>query len=83
MKNVEKFLFSFGTAGVILFMASVLSFILFMMFVSLYGIYLAFSASVLLGIVVFLVEPSPAVIGLVMLFFHKDLAQMIMDFLSK
>ena len=50
---------------------------------SIYGLYLAFSASILLGVVVLLVEPSPLIIGLVMLFFQKNLAQMIMDFLNK
>jgi hypothetical protein len=50
---------------------------------TLYGLYLAFSASILLGIVVLIVEPSPLVIGLVMLFFHKNLAQMLLDFLNK
>lgn len=50
---------------------------------TLYGLWLAFSASILLGIVVLLVEPSPLVIGLVMIFFHKNLAQMVIDFLNK
>ena len=48
-----------------------------------YGLYLAFSASIILGIIVLLVEPSPLIIGLVMFFFHKNLAQMLLDFLNK
>lgn len=50
---------------------------------TLYGLYLAFSASIILGIIVFIVEPSPFIIGAVMMFFGKDLAQMIVEFLSK
>lgn len=50
---------------------------------TLYGLYLAFSASIVLGIIVFIVEPSPFIIGAVMLFFDKNLAQMIVDFLNK
>lgn len=50
---------------------------------TLYGLYLAFSASIILGIIAFIVEPSPFIIGAVMLFFHKDLAQIIVDFLNK
>lgn len=48
-----------------------------------YGLYLAFSASILLGVLVLFVQPSPLIIGLVMLFFHKNLAQILIDFLSK
>lgn len=50
---------------------------------TIYGLYLAFSASIILGIIVLLVEPSPLIIGLVMFFFEKNLAQMAVDFLSK
>lgn len=50
---------------------------------TLYGLYLAFSASIILGIIVLIVEPSPFIIGAVMLFFDKNLAQMIVDFLNK
>ena len=50
---------------------------------TIYGLYLAFSASIILGIIVLIVEPSPLIIGLVMLFFQKNLAQMIVDFLNK
>ena len=50
---------------------------------TIYGLYLAFSASVVLGIVVLVVEPSPAIIGLVMFFFEKNLAQLIVDYLTK
>lgn len=50
---------------------------------TLVGLYLAFSASILLGIIVLFVEPMPLVIGLVYLFMNVDLAQKIMDFLTK
>lgn len=51
--------------------------------VSIYGLYLAFSASIILGLVVLFVEPSPFILGLVMLIWDKDLAQGLIDFLSK
>lgn len=47
------------------------------------GLYLAFSASILLGIIVLLVEPAPLVIGLVYLFMGIDLAAKIMQALGK
>jgi hypothetical protein len=47
------------------------------------GIYLAFSASIILGIIVLLVEPLPLLIGLVYLLAHVDLAQKIVEFISK
>ena len=50
---------------------------------SIYGLYLAFSASIVLGILAFLIEPSPLVFGLVMFFFDKNLPQMIVDFLNR
>jgi len=48
-----------------------------------YGLYLAFSASILLGILVFVLEPSPFIIGFVMICFEKNLAQVVLDFLTK
>lgn len=47
--------------------------------VSAYGIYLAFSASVLLGVVVLFVEPLPFVIGIVWLLTGTDIAQRILE----
>lgn len=35
---------------------------------SIYGLYLAFSASILLGIIALVIEPSPLVFGVAMLF---------------
>lgn len=55
---------------------------LFMFGMSIYGLYLAFSASVILGIIAFFVEPSPLIFGLVMFFFEKNLAQEIVNYLS-
>lgn len=50
---------------------------------TIYGLYLAFSASIILGIIALIVEPSPLIIGLVMFFFQKNLAQMLLEFLTK
>lgn len=54
-----------------------------------YGLYLTFSASILLGIVVLLlgrmkiVQSFPFFVGTIMFFFDKNLAQMLVDFLTK
>lgn len=50
---------------------------------SVYGIYLAFCASIILGVIVLFTPPSGAVVGAVMFFFGKDLAFMLVEFLTK
>lgn len=50
---------------------------------SLYGLVLAFSASIILGVVTLFVEPLPLVIGLVKVFAHIDLAHRIVEFFNK
>lgn len=47
------------------------------------GLYLAFKASILLGIIVLLVEPAPSIIGVVYLFTGTDLAHRIMEWLTR
>lgn len=47
------------------------------------GLYLAFKASLILGFVVLLIEPSPWVIGMIYLLTGKDLAQAIVEMVSK
>lgn len=79
MKSINALLVSMGLVGVVIWIGIALG----LLAATFYGLYLAFSASILLGVIVFLVEPSPLIIGLVMLFFHKNLAQMLMDFLTK
>jgi len=68
--------------GMGLFGFIMLLLILFGIGLSLYGLYLAFSASIILGILAFVVEPSPLVFGIAMFFFDKDLPQLIMNFLT-
>lgn len=46
---------------------------------SIYGIVLAFSASVILGILTLFIQPAPLIFGAVMFFFEKDLAQLIVN----
>ena len=79
MKAIVALLASFGLIGYLV----IIAWFLFALTMAAYGLYLAFSASIILGIIVLVVQPSPLVIGLVMLFFHKNLAQMLVDFLSK
>lgn len=49
---------------------------------SIYGLYLAFSASIVLGVVVLLLEPSPLILGLVALCGNPDVAQRIATWLG-
>jgi hypothetical protein len=54
--------------------AAAVAFICFVIYASILGLYLAFSASALLGILVLIVEPAPLVIGCWYIFFGVDLA---------
>lgn len=56
---------------------------LFMFGMSIYGLYLAFSASIILGIIAFFVEPSPLIFGLIMFFFDKNIPELIVEWLTK
>jgi hypothetical protein len=49
---------------------------------TIHGLYLAFSASIVIGIVALIIEPSPLIISLVYLGFGKDIPQMILQWLS-
>ena len=60
----------FGITGILL----VVAFFGTLLYATLLGLYLAFSASLLLGLVVLVVEPAPLVIGLWHIFFGVDLA---------
>ena len=48
---------------------------------TLYGIYLGFCASIILGIIMIFLEPSGLVVGAVYVFFGKDLAAMLIQWL--
>ena len=50
---------------------------------SLYGLYLAFSASVVLGLLALFIEPSPFIFGAVMFFMDKNIPEMLMEWLNK
>ena len=75
MTALKNFLTGFGVLGSIALAVLVLAFFGTLIYATFLGIYMAFSASILLGIVVLLVEPAPLVIGLWWLFFHVDLAE--------
>lgn len=49
--------------------------------VSIYGLVLAFKASIFIGVLALFIEPAPLVIGLVYLFTNVNLAQKIADLL--
>lgn len=48
---------------------------------TIYGLYLSFSVSVVLGLLVLLVEPSPTVIGFLAFFGHPEVAKKIAEWL--
>lgn len=58
------------------------SFVLSIIGLNLYGIYLAFSASILLGIVVLLLEPSGLILGLIAVSGHADIAHKLASFIG-
>lgn len=49
---------------------------------TIHGLYLAFSASIVIGIIAIVVEPSPLIISLVYIAFGKNIPQMILQWLS-
>ena len=49
---------------------------------SVYGIYVAFSASIIVGIVSLIIEPSPLVIGGLMLFADYNLPEKLVEVLG-
>lgn len=75
MTALKNFITGFGILGTLAFIGCFLAFIGTIIYATFLGLYMAFSASILLGIVVLLVEPAPLVIGLWWLFFHVDLAE--------
>jgi prepilin-type N-terminal cleavage/methylation domain-containing protein len=59
------------------------AFVLGVVFVpGIYGLYLAFKASILLGIVVMIVQPSPTILGWVAIFGHPEVCHKIVTWLS-
>lgn len=83
MRLLYSFLVGFGAVGIGLYAIICLGFVGLMLASYVYGMFLAFSASVILGILLMFVFPGATTVGLVAIFFHKDLAQMIVDFLTK
>jgi hypothetical protein len=51
--------------------------------VAIYGLVLAFSASICLGIICLVAEPAPLIIGLAKLFWGVDLAQRVMEWIGR
>jgi hypothetical protein len=49
---------------------------------SIYGIYIAFCASIIMGIICFFTPPSGLIVGLVYFVWGKDIPQLIVNWLS-
>lgn len=79
MKALMGFL---AGAGILGFFALIALWVT-LVFGTIYGVYLAFSASIILGIIVLFVEPAPLIIGLVMMFMHVNLATEIMSWIAQ
>mgnify|MGYP007100135501 CR=1 FL=1 len=47
-----------------------------------YGLYLAFSASIILGVVVLLVEPAPLILGVLGFLGHPEVSEKIVQFIQ-
>jgi hypothetical protein len=60
-----------------------IGFFFFMLSMSVYGIILAFKASVLIGFLALLIEPTPFIFGIVMFLTGQNIAQAIADLLNK
>ena len=48
---------------------------------SIYGLYLAFKASIILGIVALIVEPSPAILGWIAILGRNDVCQKLAEWM--
>lgn len=79
MNTVLRKLKSFGILGMIVI---VILFIFIPGILTFYGLYLAFSASIVLGVLALLVEPSPLVFGVLALLGHPEVAHKIAAWLG-
>lgn len=59
--------------GILFVIGVVLSIVGIFIFPTFYGLYLAFKAPIILGILVLIVEPTPAVLGWLAIFGHSDI----------
>jgi hypothetical protein len=76
MKNLSGFI------GYIFILIS-LMFGLAIFGLTLHGLYLSFSASLVLGIIVLIAEPSPIVISLIYLAFNYNIPEHVIEFFNK
>jgi len=74
-RGLRNWISGFGIIGVLAFVCCFLAFVGTIIYATFLGLYMAFSASILLGILVLVVEPAPLVIGLWYLMFGVDLAE--------
>lgn len=65
------------------FMFAFILLAIFIIATSVYGLVLAFKASLILGFLALIIEPSPYVFGLIMILLNKNIPEMIMEFLKK
>lgn len=74
VKSVENFSVGVMVLGLLM--------LVIFLAITVHGLVLAFSASILLGIVVLIVEPAPFIIGLVYWVGGIDLAQRLVEFFT-
>lgn len=75
MKALFAGLAGFGILGILVLVFMPLA-------LSIYGLYLAFSASIVLGFLALIIEPSPFILGVLALFGHPEVAQKIVTWIS-
>ena len=64
-------------------MAAVLLLIAFLIGMGVWGLVLAFKASLILGLVVLLIEPVPFFLGLIALFGHPEVSRQIVEYAER
>lgn len=75
MKALFAGLAGFGILGILVLVFMPLA-------LSIYGLYLAFSASIVLGFLALIIEPSPFILGVLALFGHPEVAQKIVTWIG-
>lgn len=76
-KTAMNFFAGFGLVGIVVGVLAIICLAFTPIALSVYGIYLAFSASLVLGVLVLVVEPTPFVLGLLAVFGHTEVAHKI------
>ena len=78
-RNPLAYIFG-GSAGLVMVFCLLLA--VCCLGLTVYGLYIAFSASFVIGLIALIFEPSPLIIALVYLAFNYDIPQHIVDYFN-